>query len=63
MCEFPLMMVKGAGYRRLWGKVKVLEPLEPYANPRTIPYPGNLLSSCKWDSYLSNCGVVILKHL
>ncbi|KAL8485687.1 hypothetical protein ACS0TY_027827 [Phlomoides rotata] len=30
---------KGAGYRRLWGKVKALEPLEPYANPRATPYP------------------------
>ncbi|KAL3638858.1 Protein EMBRYO SAC DEVELOPMENT ARREST 30 [Castilleja foliolosa] len=29
---------KGAGYRRLWGKVKTLEPLQPYANPRSLPY-------------------------
>ncbi|KAK6132247.1 hypothetical protein DH2020_034007 [Rehmannia glutinosa] len=29
---------KGAGYRRLWGKVNTLEPLQPYANPRSIPY-------------------------
>ncbi|PIN22026.1 hypothetical protein CDL12_05271 [Handroanthus impetiginosus] len=30
---------KGPGYRRLWGKVNVLEPLQPYANPRSRPYP------------------------
>ncbi|KAK4481320.1 hypothetical protein RD792_012205 [Penstemon davidsonii] len=30
---------KGPGYRRLWGKVKPLEPLQPYATPRTTPYP------------------------
>lgn len=29
---------KGAGYRRLWGKVSALEPLLPYANPRSTPY-------------------------
>ncbi|KAG8378222.1 hypothetical protein BUALT_Bualt08G0115300 [Buddleja alternifolia] len=29
---------KGAGSRRLWGKVKALEPLRPYADPRSIPY-------------------------
>ncbi|KAL7155828.1 hypothetical protein ABFS83_03G101800 [Erythranthe nasuta] len=29
---------KGAGYRRLWGKVNALEPLQPYANPRSVPY-------------------------
>ncbi|PIN02377.1 hypothetical protein CDL12_25106 [Handroanthus impetiginosus] len=33
---------KGPGYRRLWGKVNVLEPLQPYANPRSRPYPGNV---------------------
>lgn len=36
------MLVKGAGYRRLWGKVNALEPLQPYANPRSIPYLGNV---------------------
>ncbi|CAA0809973.1 O-fucosyltransferase family protein [Striga hermonthica] len=30
---------KGVGYRRLWGKVNSLEPLQPYANPRSVPYP------------------------
>ncbi|KZV16557.1 hypothetical protein F511_11389 [Dorcoceras hygrometricum] len=30
---------RGAGYRKLWGKVKALEALQPYANPRSIPYP------------------------
>ncbi|XP_051139454.1 protein EMBRYO SAC DEVELOPMENT ARREST 30 [Andrographis paniculata] len=30
---------KGAGYRRLWAKVDTLEPLQPYANPRSTPYP------------------------
>ncbi|KAL3641219.1 Protein EMBRYO SAC DEVELOPMENT ARREST 30 [Castilleja foliolosa] len=29
---------KGAGYRRLWGNVKTLEPLQPYANSRNVPY-------------------------
>ncbi|GFP89854.1 uncharacterized protein at1g04910 [Phtheirospermum japonicum] len=29
---------KGAGYRRLWGKVKTLEPLQPYANPRSVQF-------------------------
>lgn len=36
------MLVKGVGYRRLWGKVNALEPLQPYANPRSVPYPGNV---------------------
>ncbi|KAL2550289.1 O-fucosyltransferase family protein [Forsythia ovata] len=31
---------KGAGSRKLWGKVKALEPLQPHANPRsTFPVP------------------------
>ncbi|XP_073285870.1 protein EMBRYO SAC DEVELOPMENT ARREST 30-like isoform X2 [Primulina huaijiensis] len=30
---------KGAGYRKLWGKVKALEALQPYANRRSMPYP------------------------
>ncbi|KAL6525040.1 Protein EMBRYO SAC DEVELOPMENT ARREST 30 [Orobanche minor] len=29
---------KGALYRRLWGKVSTFEPLQPYANPRSVPY-------------------------
>lgn len=33
---------KGSGYKRLWGKVTALEPLHPFANPRSIPYPGNI---------------------
>lgn len=36
------MRLKGAGYRRLWGKVNALEPLLPYANPRSTPYLGNV---------------------
>ncbi|CAA2946095.1 EMBRYO SAC DEVELOPMENT ARREST 30-like [Olea europaea subsp. europaea] len=32
--------VKGAGSRKLWGKVKALEPLQPYAKPRSsFPVP------------------------
>ncbi|XP_073063695.1 protein EMBRYO SAC DEVELOPMENT ARREST 30-like isoform X7 [Primulina eburnea] len=30
---------KGAGYRKLWGKVKAMEALQPYANTRSMPYP------------------------
>ncbi|CAK9160340.1 unnamed protein product [Ilex paraguariensis] len=33
---------KGAGYRKLWGNVKSLEFLHPYANPRST-YPGNVV--------------------
>ncbi|XP_042055635.1 protein EMBRYO SAC DEVELOPMENT ARREST 30-like [Salvia splendens] len=29
---------KGAGYRRLWGRVNALDHLQPYANPRSTPY-------------------------
>ncbi|KAL0326127.1 UNVERIFIED_CONTAM: protein EMBRYO SAC DEVELOPMENT ARREST 30 [Sesamum radiatum] len=29
---------KGIAYRRLWGKVSALEPLQPYANPRSVSY-------------------------
>ncbi|XP_073063690.1 protein EMBRYO SAC DEVELOPMENT ARREST 30-like isoform X3 [Primulina eburnea] len=32
---------KGAGYRKLWGKVKAMEALQPYANTRSMPYPCN----------------------
>lgn len=37
------MRVKGAGYRRLWGKINALEHLQPYANPRSTPYLGNFV--------------------
>ncbi|XP_022882285.1 protein EMBRYO SAC DEVELOPMENT ARREST 30-like [Olea europaea var. sylvestris] len=36
--------VKGAGSRKLWGKVKALEPLQPYAKPRSS-FPGNVCKS------------------
>ncbi|KAH6800027.1 O-fucosyltransferase family protein [Perilla frutescens var. hirtella] len=36
--HFDGPITKGAGYRRLWGKVNALEPFVPYANPRSTPY-------------------------
>lgn len=35
----PFLMVQGAAHRRLWGNVKSLESLYPYANSRSR-HPG-----------------------